>query len=90
MMKEDNVRLYQEIIQNGDIVIRHYVRVIITGKENAGKTSLTEKLLWERPDNVTKLPDKNEIGIHSKKCTLSVNDGSWLPSTLGNVYMCTV
>ncbi|XP_071177647.1 uncharacterized protein [Mytilus edulis] len=88
LMKEDDVRLYHEIIKNGDIAVRHYFRVIIIGKENAGKTSLTKKLVWERPDNVTKLHDKNEIDIHRKKCTLSVNDGSWLPPSLESEREC--
>lgn len=53
---------------------RHFVRIMIVGKESAGKTCLLRRLLKESIDDVT---STDGVDIVVRRCKINIDDGKW-------------
>ncbi|XP_052096751.1 uncharacterized protein LOC127731935 isoform X4 [Mytilus californianus] len=73
MADKRSVPLYLELLESGSEKKRD-IRLVIVGKNGAGKTSLIKRLFSEENTDVT---STNGIEIHTIKCKAMSDDGIW-------------
>ncbi|XP_071147184.1 uncharacterized protein [Mytilus edulis] len=61
-------------VQSSETEKRYFVRIMIVGKGQAGKTCLLRRLLKEDISNVTST-DGVDINVH--RCKINIKDGTW-------------
>lgn len=57
---------------------RYFVRIMIVGKESAGKTCLLRRLLKE---GIADVSSTDGVDIIVRRCKINIDDGKW---TIGN------
>ncbi|CAG2257345.1 unnamed protein product [Mytilus edulis] len=73
LSEEDKIR-YITLMQSSEIEKRYNVRIMIVGKESAGKTCLLRRLLKEDISDVT---STDGVDIVVRRCKINIEDGKW-------------
>ncbi|XP_063409611.1 uncharacterized protein LOC134692909 isoform X2 [Mytilus trossulus] len=73
-LDHESVSTYLRCLKDGK-ERSNVIRLVIVGRKNTGKTSLTKRLLKESVENVLKT---NGIEIHTLKCRGKVDEGDWI------------
>lgn len=74
LAKNDSMKLVN-IQQNSATKKRYFVRIMILGKESAGKTSLMRRLMRE---NISGVSNKNGVDIVVRQCKINIDSGEWI------------
>lgn len=69
----DRIR-YIELMQSSETEKRYFVKIMIVGKESAGKTSLLRKLL---KDEIKDVSSTDGIDIVIRRCKINIDSGKW-------------
>lgn len=73
LSEADNMR-YNKLMQSSKTEKRYFIRTMIVGKEQVGKTSLLRRLLKESIAHVT---STDGIDIVVGRCKVNIEDGKW-------------
>ncbi|XP_071142187.1 uncharacterized protein [Mytilus edulis] len=73
MADERSIDLYLKLLQSG-FELKRDIRLVVVGKQGAGKTSLIRRLFGE---DITGFTSTNGIEIHKIKCKAMSDDGIW-------------
>lgn len=73
-LSRENTVLYDELLQSSENEKRYFVRMMIVGKENVGKTCLLRRLLKDSIDDVSST-DGIDIVVH--RCKINIENGAW-------------
>ncbi|CAG2211643.1 unnamed protein product [Mytilus edulis] len=73
LSEEDKIR-YITLMQSSEIEKRYNVRIMIVGKESAGKTCLLRRLLKE---DITDVTSTDGVDIVVRRCKINIEDGKW-------------
>lgn len=65
---------YNDILQSSKTEPRYFVRIMIVGKQSAGKTCLLRRLLKEDIDNVS---STDGVDIVTRRCKINIENGEW-------------
>ncbi|CAG2203602.1 unnamed protein product [Mytilus edulis] len=65
---------YNTLMQSSKCEKRYFVRIMIVGKESAGKTCLLRRLLKEDISDVT---STDGVDIVVRRCKINIEDGKW-------------
>ncbi|VDI73775.1 Hypothetical predicted protein, partial [Mytilus galloprovincialis] len=69
-----NILTFKKLMQKSETEKRYFVRIMIVGKESAGKTCLLRRLLKEDIDDVT---STDGVDIVVRRCKINIEDGKW-------------
>ncbi|VDI29325.1 Hypothetical predicted protein [Mytilus galloprovincialis] len=81
MADKRSIDLYLKLLESGSEKKRD-IRLVVVGKQGAGKTSLIRRLFGE--DDIKDVTSTNGIKIHKIKCKAMSDDGKW--NTLDENY----
>ncbi|VDI00521.1 Hypothetical predicted protein [Mytilus galloprovincialis] len=73
-LKEEDIDAFIKLMQSEKQERRYYVRIMIVGRGEVGKTCLMRRLLKESIDDVT---STEVLDIVVRKCKINIDDGSW-------------
>ncbi|VDI71244.1 Hypothetical predicted protein [Mytilus galloprovincialis] len=73
LSEEDKIR-YNTLMQSSETEKRYCVRIMIVGKESAGKTCLLRRLLKE---DITDVTSTDGVDIVVQRCKINIGDGKW-------------
>ncbi|XP_071171106.1 uncharacterized protein [Mytilus edulis] len=73
-LKKEDIDTYIKLMQSEKQERRYYVRIMIVGRGEVGKTCLMRRLLKESIEDVT---STDVLDIVVRKCKIDIDDGSW-------------
>ena len=76
--------LYRNLISSRSVndILRHgveenyHIRVMVVGKENVGKSTLTSRLL-QRPVKISQYNSTDGVDVHVHSCEVDIETGEW-------------
>ncbi|CAC5387990.1 unnamed protein product [Mytilus coruscus] len=74
-LSEGDKTRYNKIMQTSKTENRYFVRIMIVGKESAGKTCLLRRLLKE---NISDVSSTDGVDIVVRRCKINITDGKWI------------
>ncbi|XP_076086190.1 uncharacterized protein LOC143056899 isoform X2 [Mytilus galloprovincialis] len=72
--RSKNILTFKKLMQKSETEKRYFVRIMIVGKESAGKKCLLRRLLKEDIDDVT---STDGVDIVVRRCKINIEDGKW-------------
>ncbi|XP_052097310.1 uncharacterized protein LOC127732274, partial [Mytilus californianus] len=73
LSEEDKIR-YKKLMDSSQTENRYFVRIMIVGKESAGKTCLLRRLLKE---SISDVSSTDGVDIVVRRCKINIEDGKW-------------
>lgn len=74
LSKEKDKNRYIELLQSEKKEKRYFVRIMIVGKAQAGKTCLLRRLLKE---SITDVSSTDGIDVVVRRCKINIENGNW-------------
>ncbi|CAC5379497.1 unnamed protein product [Mytilus coruscus] len=74
-LSEGDKTRYNKIMQTSKTENRYFVRIMIVGKESAGKTCLLRRLLKE---SISDVSSTDGVDIVVRRCKINIKDGKWI------------
>ncbi|VDI22433.1 Hypothetical predicted protein, partial [Mytilus galloprovincialis] len=68
-------KFIHELVRQGECGKHYFARVVFIGKNGVGKTSLMNRLIWQKKEVAT--CTKSTDGIEIEKCNINVSTGKW-------------
>ncbi|CAC5421161.1 unnamed protein product [Mytilus coruscus] len=73
-IRSKNILIFKKLTQKAESEKRYFVRIMIVGKESAGKTCLLRRLLNE---SITDVTSTDGVDIVVRRCKINIEDGKW-------------
>ncbi|XP_063448129.1 uncharacterized protein LOC134727678 [Mytilus trossulus] len=73
--EEEEERKKREKVISSEMENRHFLRIMIVGKERVGKTCLLKRLLNESIDKVS---STDGVQVVVRQCKIDIKDGKWI------------
>lgn len=74
LKEEDRSRFYK-LMESSETARRFFVKIMIVGKEEVGKTCLLKRLLRDAIPKV--VPRTKGVDIDIRRCKINILDGKW-------------
>ncbi|CAC5384438.1 unnamed protein product [Mytilus coruscus] len=74
LSERDKIR-YNKLMQTSKTENRYFVRIMLVGKEFAGKTCLLRRLLKE---SISDVSSTDGVDIVVRRCKINIKDGKWI------------
>lgn len=75
LLDADKTR-YTNLMQSTEMEERYFVKIMIVGKEEAGKTCLLRRLLNEDKKRLVDVTTTDGVNI-VRRCKMNIKDGKW-------------
>ncbi|XP_071147607.1 uncharacterized protein [Mytilus edulis] len=73
-IRSKNILTFKKLVEESKSEKRYFVRIMIVGKESAGKTCLLRRLLNE---SISDVPSTDGVDIVVRRCKINIEDGKW-------------